>query len=166
MAMQDSPGTTQKRRFDSVEQEAFLNLWRTYDKLKELEEALFTSVELSAQQYNTLRLLRASHPVPIPTLSLGARLISRAPDMTRLLDKLESRNLIQRARREDNRRVVNVSLTQAGLDLLDQLAEPVRMCHEQQLGHLSADELNSLIHLLKKARAPHENRNNLSIADE
>lgn len=166
MTMQDPSGATRKRRFDSVEQEAFLNLWRTYDKLKELEESLFSSVELSAQQYNTLRLLRDSHPAAMPTLSLGARLISRAPDMTRLLDKLESRNLIRRARREDNRRVVNVSLTQAGLDLLEELEEAVRNCHEQQLGHLNADELESLITLLKKAREPHENRHNLSIADE
>jgi len=158
--------TAQKGRFDSLEQEAFLNLWRTYDKLKELEDAMFGSVDLSAQQYNTLRLLKVSHPTPMPTLSLGARLISRAPDMTRLLDKLESRGLIQRARREDNRRVVDVSLTLAGLELLDQLAEPVRKCHHQQLGHLTSAELETVIQLLKKVRAPHENHDNLSIADK
>lgn len=155
-----------KRRFDSAQQEAFLNLWRTYDKLKELEDAMFTSVDLSAQQYNTMRLLLASHPTPMPTLSLGARLISRAPDMTRMLDKLEGRGLIHRSRREDNRRVVDVSLTAAGLELLEQLAEPVRECHMLQLGHLSPEELESLTHLLKKGRAPHEDHDNLSIADE
>ena len=157
---------TQSRRFDSLEQQAFLNLWRTYDKLKEMEDSVFARVELSAQQYNTLRLLREAHPVPMPTLSLGVRLISRAPDMTRLLDKLEGRGLIQRARREDNRRVVDVSLTEAGLKLLNELAEPVRACHQQQLGHLDQQELETLIQLLKKVRGPHENIANLSIADE
>ncbi|WP_437228142.1 MarR family winged helix-turn-helix transcriptional regulator [Planctomicrobium sp. SH661] len=160
------PTLTEKRRFDSLEQETFLNLWRTYDKLKEIEEAMFGRVDLSAQQYNTLRLLRAAYPTPMPTLSLGARLISRAPDMTRLLDKLEGRGLIQRTRREDNRRVVDVSLTQAGLDLLSDLDEPVRECHLQQLGHLEQHELEALTQLLKKVRAPHENHDNLSIADE
>jgi len=155
-----------ERQFDSLEQEAFLNLWRTYDKLKMLEEVMFTDVGLSAQQYNTLRLLQLSHPTPMPTLSLGARLISRAPDMTRLLDKLESRGLIQRARREENRRVVEVSLTSAGLELLDELAEPVRQCHQQQLGHLQPAELEVFIQLLKKVRAPHEKNSRLSIADE
>ncbi|WP_437187333.1 MarR family winged helix-turn-helix transcriptional regulator [Planctomicrobium sp. SH668] len=155
-----------KLQFDSPQQEAFLNLWRTFDKLKEIEESLFSRFELSAQQYNTLRLLSSVHPEPMPTLSLGARLISRAPDMTRLLDKLASRGLIQRVRREDNRRVVNVSLTQAGLDLLDELELLVRECHQRQLGHLSHVELHTLTRLLKEARAPHEDRHNLSIAGE
>lgn len=155
-----------KRRFDSIQQEAFLNLWRTYDKLKVLEDTMFASVDLSAQQYNTLRLLRSSHPEPMPTQSLGARLISRAPDMTRLLDKLEGRGFIQRTRREDNRRVVDVSLTQAGVDLLDQLAQPVQECHLRQLGHMDDHELETLTQLLKKVRAPHEDHDNLSIADE
>src|SRR3982751_144671 len=91
------------RSFDSLEQEAFLNLWRTYDRLRALEESLFSQFELSAQQYNALRLLRGVHPQSMPTLALGAKLISRAPDMTRLLDKLEARQLVHRERRSENR---------------------------------------------------------------
>src|SRR5262245_22270781 len=79
--------------FDSPEQEAFLNLWRTYDRLRALEDDLFGRYELTGQQYNALRLLRAAHPEPVPTLALAARLISRAPDITRLLDRLEERGL-------------------------------------------------------------------------
>ncbi|MFM8728304.1 MAG: MarR family transcriptional regulator, partial [Planctomycetaceae bacterium] len=79
-------------RFDSAEQEAFLNLWRTYDCLKGLEESVFGEYQLSAQQYNALRLLRAVHPGSLPTLSLGRRLISRSPDTTRMLDRLEDRH--------------------------------------------------------------------------
>lgn len=143
-------------RFDSLEQEAFLNLWRTYDRLRALEESLFSQHDLSAQQYNTLRLLRGVHPQSMPTLALGAKLISRAPDMTRLLDKLESRQLVRRERRSENRRVVEVAITPEGLQLLKQLDAPVQACAKQQLGHLDAASLQALTDLLHRARTPHE----------
>ena len=102
-------------RFDSPEQEAFLNLWRTYDRLRALEDELFVRWDLTPQQYNSLRLLKAEHPATLPTLALADRLVSRAPDITRLLDKLEARGLIARERPADNRRVVRVGVTPAGL---------------------------------------------------
>src|SRR5438309_9283104 len=85
-------------RFDSPEQEVFLNLWRTYDRLRALEDELFARYDLTAQQYNALRLLRGEHPAGLPTLALAGRLVSRAPDITRLIDKLESRGLVERDR--------------------------------------------------------------------
>jgi DNA-binding MarR family transcriptional regulator len=144
------------RRFDSAEQEAFLGLWRTYDRLRAIEDELFARHDLTAQQYNALRLLRGKHPGTLPTLALAARLISRAPDITRLLDKVEQRGLVVRERPADNRRVVNVGITPAGLDLLTGLDAAVRACAEQQLGHLGRDQLRALIDLLRAARAPHE----------
>lgn len=144
------------RRFDSPEQEAFLSLWRTYDRLRALEDELFSRHELSAQQYNALRLLRGAHPGSIPTLGLAERLVSRAPDITRLLDKLEERSLIRRERLAENRRVVQVGITAEGLALLKKLHKPVRACHAQQLGHLRSAELARLVELLAAARAPHE----------
>ena len=147
---------TPARRFDSIEQEAFLNLWRTYDKLRAIEDELFERHDLTAQQYNALRLLRSRHPEPAPTLAVAARLISRAPDITRLLDKLERRELIVRVRPADNRRVVQVGITRRGLDLLRKLDAEVRTCNARQLGHLTQDSLRSLIGLLRAARGPHE----------
>lgn len=144
------------RRFDSLQQQAFLNLWRTYDRLKLLEDELFGRFDLTPQQYNVLRLLRAELPSALPTLSLGARLVSRAPDITRILDKLEERGWIARERPADNRRLVLVRITPAGLALLKKLDQPVRECHEKQLGHLSAAELEQLVGLLERARTPHE----------
>src|ERR1700676_4117377 len=113
---------TPRPRFDSLEQEVFLNLWRTYDRLRSLEDELFGQHDLTPQQYNVLRLLRAVHPQTLPTLGLANRLVSRAPDITRMLDKLEQRGLIGRDRPPDNRRVVRVGLTEAGLALLQTLA--------------------------------------------
>ena|SRR5579863_2139131 len=144
------------RRFDSLEQEAFLNLWRTYDRLRALEDELFARYDLTPQQYNALRLLRSQHPQPIQTLDLAARLVSRAPDITRLVDKLERRGLIERDRPTDNRRVVRIAITAGGIALLDELREPIRNCHVRQLGHLSSTELRELLSLLRAARAPHE----------
>jgi DNA-binding MarR family transcriptional regulator len=144
------------RRFDSLEQEVFLNLWRSYDRLRALEEELFSRYDLTPQQYNALRLLRSAHPNFVHTLALASQLVSRAADITRLLDKLEERGLIERDRPIDNRRVVRIGITAAGLALLRQLREPIRQCHCRQLGHLSGKELKELIALLRAARRPHE----------
>lgn len=143
-------------RFDSPEQEVYLNLWRTYDRLRALEDELFDKHSLTAQQYNALRLLASRAPEPLPTLTLAAKLISRAPDITRLLDRLAVRKLITRERPPANRRTVLVGITQAGLDLLAELAEPVRECHRKQLGHLKPEELSEVVRLLRLAREPHE----------
>jgi DNA-binding MarR family transcriptional regulator len=150
------PRRSPRRRFDSPEQEAFLNLWRTYDRLRQHEDELFSRHDLTPQQYNSLRLLRACWPAKLPTLVLASRLVSRAPDITRLLDRLAERGLIERERLADNRRVVAVGITEAGLRLLDELDEAVRDCHHRQLGHLKPAELKTLVQLLRAARAPHE----------
>jgi DNA-binding MarR family transcriptional regulator len=158
-----TPASPQKRaparRFDSPEQEAFLSLWRTYDRLRAIEDELFAGFDLTPQQYNALRLLRAEHPDPVPTLALADGLVSRAPDITRLLDKLEQRRpqaLIVRSRPPHDRRTVLVGITEAGLALLDAVAGPLRGCHARQLGHLPAADLKKLTALLHAARAPHE----------
>jgi DNA-binding MarR family transcriptional regulator len=143
-------------RFDSLEQEAFLGLWRTYDRLRALEDELFARYDLTPQQYNALRQLRRDHPTPVQTLDLAGRLVSRAPDITRMLDKLEQRGLVVRDRPADNRRVVQVGITPAGIALLDALRGPIRDCHARQLGHLSRKDLEALVALLRAARLPHE----------
>jgi DNA-binding MarR family transcriptional regulator len=144
------------RRFDSLEQEAFLSLWRTYDRLRVFEDELFGRHDLTPQQYNALRLLRGTHPEPMHTLELAGRLVSRAPDITRLLDKLQQRGLIERDRPAENRRVVRIAITEAGLALLRDLHAPLQECHARQLGHLSRRRLKELIALLQEAREPHE----------
>jgi DNA-binding MarR family transcriptional regulator len=156
MAFSPAKQPQRSRHFDSLEQEVFLNLWRTYDRLRMLEDELFSRHDLTPQQYNVLRLLRAEHPNPVPTLTLARRLVSRAPDITRMLDRLEHRGLVVRDRPADNRRVVRIAITQAGRALLRALEEPVRACHARQLGHLSPRELKNLVSLLRAARQPHE----------
>ena len=92
----------------------------------------------------------------LPTLAIAAKLVSRAPDITRLLDRLEARGLVQRERRADNRRVVQVGITPAGKSLLQAMSADVRRCGQRQFGHLANPDLVALIALLKESRAPHE----------
>ena len=141
-------------RFDSPQQEAYLSLWRTYDRLRGFEDELFARFDLTAQQYNVLRLLKAESPRE--TMALADRLISRAPDITRKLDKLEARGLIVRERPPENRRVVRIVIAPAGRELLREMAKPVRECAARQLGHVSAEQLRQLTELLRAVRAPHE----------
>lgn len=148
--------TPVRATFDSLQQKAYLNLWRTYDRLRAVEDQLFDHYELTPQQYNALRLLENKHPEPMLTSAIAQRLISRAPDITRLLDRLEQRGLIARHRPADNRRIVQINITPAGLDLLSALSRPVRECHTKQLGHLSTEQLKKLIELLQQVRQPHE----------
>jgi DNA-binding MarR family transcriptional regulator len=128
----------------------------TYDRLRALEAELLAGFELTAQQYNHLRLLRASHLDPVPTLGLAARLVSRASDVTRMLDRREQRERVARSRCGEDRWAVPVVVTESGLALLTRIAEPLREWHEQQLGHLSSSDLRDLVQLLQKAPAPHE----------
>ncbi len=155
MAAAKDPDAT-RQRFDSLEQQTFLQLWRTYDCLKAVEDELFGRYQLSPQQYNALRLLRSVYPASMPTLALGKRLISRGPDTTRVLDRLEQRQLIARERLAANRRVVQVAITETGLNLLAEMATAVREMHARQLGHLTATQQRELIKLLQRAREPHE----------
>lgn len=143
-------------RFDSLEQEVFLSLWRTYDRLRQIEEDLFQRYRLTPQQYNVLRLLRAAHPERRATLDLARRLVSRAPDITRIIDRLEEMGLVARERCPDNRRVIHVGITPQGIDLLEEMAQPLRECHHRQLGHLPPADLKRLAALLRRARTPHE----------
>lgn len=147
---------TDHARFDSLPQEVYLGLWRTYDRLRALEDELFASFELTAQQYNVLRLLKAAQPEAVPTLSLVERLVSRAPDVTRMIDRLKERKLVSRERSSGDRRVVRVAITDEGLAVLKKIAGPLAECHAKQLGHLSQADLKRLSELLREARQPHE----------
>jgi DNA-binding MarR family transcriptional regulator len=142
--------------FDSTEQRVFLHLWRTYDLLKAIEDECLSAHNLTAQQYNVLRILKAAAPGGMQTMQLGQRMISRGPDMTRMLDRLEERKLIKRTRSPENRRVVEAKLLTAGLRLLDAMASQIVAMHERQLGHLTAPQQQQLIRLLRSARQPHE----------
>src|SRR5687767_7542143 len=109
--------------------------------------------DLSPAQYNVLRILRGAGEPGLTCGEVGGRLIRHDPDVTRLMDRLERRHLIERTRDTRDRRVVRTTITQTGLDLLARLDPEVDALHERQLGHLSEEQLAQLIALVRVARA-------------
>lgn len=140
------------RPFDSAEQEAYLNLRRTASVVNAEFEQLFRPLSLSEATYNALRILRGVGAVGCPCSRIAENLVARVPDVTRLVDRLEAAGLAERTRVSTDRRVVQVKITQAGLDQLAKLDEPVLDLHARQLGHLTKAELKTLSALLVKAR--------------
>jgi DNA-binding MarR family transcriptional regulator len=142
----------QTRPFRTPEALAFVEVLRTSAVLTgEMVETLRPS-ELTMPQYNVLRILRGAGPAGLPSGEVGERLVSREPDVTRLLDRMEARGLVARERGTRDRRVVTARLTEEGLRLVDSLDDAVEALHERQLGHLSRDELRSLSTLLGRVR--------------
>jgi DNA-binding MarR family transcriptional regulator len=131
---------------------AFLNIQKTADALSRDVVALFKASRLSPTQYNVLRILRGVGPAGLSCQEIASRMITRDPDMTRLLDRLEKNGLVIRNRQSGDRRVVLSVITPAGLALLQQLDEPVHHAHLAQLGHMRRDRLDLLIELLEEAR--------------
>ena len=113
---------------------------------------LLKKEDLSATQYNVLRILRGSLQ-GLPCGEIASRMITRDPDVTRLLDRLEKRGLILRWRETKDRRVVMVKITPEGIGLLGRMDQPVQELHRQQLGHLGKERLRELGELLQEARA-------------
>ena len=141
-----------KRPFEVAEEEAFLNLHRTFDSLAAPFEQLFRERGISDSQYNVLRILRGVGGDGLPCSEIGERMVTRDPDITRLVDRLEKAGLVERVRIARDRRVILVRLTQAGLKLVGELDKPVVELHRRQLGHLTKAELADLSRLLVKAR--------------
>ncbi|HUO33461.1 MAG TPA: MarR family transcriptional regulator [Candidatus Acidoferrum sp.] len=146
-------GTTlsKARRGGSAEEAAFLELLRTTDALTRGMVQVLKAGDLSSTQYNVLRILRGSLE-GLPCGEIASRMITRDPDITRLLDRLEKRGLISRARETADRRTVIARITPQGLKLLAQLDEPVQKAHRGQLGHLGAARLKALTRLLAACR--------------
>ncbi|MDB5047606.1 MAG: transcriptional regulator, MarR family [Fibrobacteres bacterium] len=142
----------QRKPFPCREEELMLNIIRTADQLQRRMVELLKTADLSGTQYNVLRILRGAGSEGLACGEISNRMVTRDPDITRLLDRLEKRNLVARSREKEDRRVVTARITQAGLDLLKKLDEPVIQSHKAQLGHLEAKQQETLIRLLETAR--------------
>lgn len=140
-----------KRPFDSLEQEAILNLLRTSDWMDNRFGRLLRDYGITNSQYNVLRILRGEGQ-PLPSLEIADRMIQVVPAITGLIDRLEKQELVTRRRCAEDRRVVYVEITAKGLTLLKQLDTPVEEMHKALVGHLTRPELKELSRLLEKVR--------------
>ena len=142
----------QKKPFSSLEQEVVLNIMRTSGSLRQSTSEVLKDYDLSGAQYNVLRILRGADDEGLPCSEVGDRLVSRDPDVTRLLDRLEKRGLVERGRSALDRRVVTAKITQKGIELTNELDGPVGEMHASQLGHMKKKALKKLIALLEQVR--------------
>ena len=140
-----------RRPFDSLEQEATLNIVRTSDQFQNRFGRLLRQYGLTSSQFNVLRILRGEGK-PLPSLEIADRMIQVVPAITGLIDRLESQELVKRLRCQEDRRVIYIELTAKGTEILRQLDDPVLELHRNLIGHLTRDELKELSRLLEKAR--------------
>ena len=142
----------QQRPFQSLEQEAHLNLMRTASVLNDELELLIKPSGITLVQYNVLRILRGSEPEGLCRNELRDRMINRMPDVTRLLDRMEDAGLVTRSRETKDRRQVRTRLTPRALGILSVVDDIILEAHQRHLGHLSEDQLSELIDLLTLCR--------------
>ena len=133
--------------------DAYLELMRVHEALRKGSDALFKAHGLTQAQFNVLRILRGAPEEGLPTAEVGARLVNRLPDVTRLVDRMEASGLVQRRRSTEDRRVVIVTLTAGGKALVDSLDDPVLELHLGQFAGLSGAKLEALLALLQELRA-------------
>ncbi len=146
----------QTRPFTTLEEEVLVGLARTSDAMQRGLAVVLKDGGISAAQYNVLRILRGAGAAGLACGEIAERMVTRDPDLTRLLDRLETRHLASRARDGADRRVVTTRITATGLKLLADLERPLQDMTRRMLGHLGERRLRELAELLDEARATPE----------
>ncbi len=141
------------RPFKSLEEEAILSIARTAALLEHAGAEALKPFDLTITQYNVLRILRGAGDAGLCRNEVGERLVTQVPDVTRLLDRMETSGLINRRRNGDDRRFVATYITDKGLKLLEKIDRELPAIHARQLGHLSQKRLRELIDLLEEVRS-------------
>jgi len=136
-----------------LEDQSFGALLKSSDSLASEADQLIKANGLTSAQYNVLRILRGAGPEGLPCNTIAERMISRDPDMTRLLDRMEKRELITRERQKEDRRVVKARITDEGLKLLKKMDAPIRELHKSQFAHMTSARLKTLMDLLTEVAA-------------
>ncbi len=146
----------QNRPFRSPSEEALIGLMRTADLLRRSMSEVVGEESVTLQQYNVLRILRGAGDAGLPTLEIAHRMVEQTPGITRLLDRLEAKELVARERCPRDRRQVTCRISAAGMRLLASLDEPLLAVVEASLAVLSREEKKRLIEILDSIRAAPE----------
>ncbi len=156
MADKTKHGPAKGRPRETPAQLAYVALVATADRVRNSFGAVCAPFEITAQQYNVLRILRGAEPGGLPTLTIAERMIERTPGITRMIDRLEAKGLAAREVRPHDRRFVHCRITGKGLSLLGLLDGPVEEFNRAAFAALSGAELRQLVALLDKTRETHE----------
>jgi DNA-binding MarR family transcriptional regulator len=142
----------QRKPFETLYEEVYVEILRTSQVTSRwITESLKPS-ELSGPQFNVLRILRGAGPAGLPSGRIAERMVNHDPDLTRLLDRLEARGLVAKARDTKDRRVVNACITKAGLDLVAKATKDMQALLEERMTPMSAKRLEQLADLLEEVR--------------
>lgn len=144
----------QRRPFQSPAHEATLSILRTAAVINEQLDQVLKPFGLSAVQFNVLRILRGAEPDALCRNDIRDRMLTRMPDVTRLLDRMEEAGLVRRAREGEDRRQVHTALTDAGRALLSEVDPLVEAAHQHRFSRLDPGQLRTLIDLLTEVRHP------------
>ena len=144
----------QGKPFESLEAEVMLNVARTADALSRGGEDILKLVGLSPNQYNVLRILRGAGEQGLCCREVAERMVTRDPDITRLVDRLEHRSLLTRSRDSKDRRIITIRITPDGLKTLKDLDGPMEEYNRNRLSHMDKADLRKLSELLEAAREP------------
>ena len=142
------------RPFKSVEEEAILSIARTAAVIEHAAAEAFKPFDLTITQYNVLRILRGAGDDGLCRNEVGERLVTKVPDVTRLLDRMEAAGLIIRERGSRDRRYVATRITDKGLKLVEKIDRELPAIHGRQVGHVSQRRLRELIDILEEIRNP------------
>lgn len=151
MSREERQPASRKPSARSLEHETFIALQRLANRQVGEVERFLKPWKLSASQFNALRILRGAGPDGLACRQVAERMITRDPDVTRLLDRLERMRLVKRTREATDRRVIRTRITGSGLELLAQIDRPLADLHLHQLGHLGREQLETLLALLDAA---------------
>jgi DNA-binding MarR family transcriptional regulator len=146
----------QRKPFRSLSQEGVISVLRTADVVRAHFDRQLAPHGVTLQQYNVLRILRGAGKGGLPTLEIGVRMIERTPGVTRLIDRLERKGLVQRARGTEDRRVVYCRLTDRGREVVNALDDIIDQADRDALEPLTNTELEQLIGLLDRIRSAHD----------
>ncbi len=141
----------QQKKFKSIQQKLMLNLIYTTNWLTSKQDSLFKDSDITVQQYNVLRILRGQYPNPCSIKLIKERMLDRMSDTSRIVDKLYTKKLLERNECPDDRRSVNVVISDKGLELLKSL-DYIDDLSKQNLKSLSDKEIDILNDLLDKLR--------------
>jgi MarR family transcriptional regulator, 2-MHQ and catechol-resistance regulon repressor len=141
----------QQTKFRNVYQKAAINLIYTMGWMRERTKSIFEAEDITAQQFNILRILRGSFPQPLSTLQIRERMLEKMSDTSRIVDRLISKGLVKKLTCKNDRRLVDVIISDKGKKLLERL-DTRQDEIDAVLGKLSENDANILSDLLDKIR--------------
>jgi len=146
----------QTRPFARIEEEAVLNVMRTAEVIERVLSDFLKGFDLSPVQYNVLRILRGAEPAGATCSQIGERLLTRDPDITRLLDRMELRGWIERERSREDRRAVITRVSETGMQLVNRIDRPIEAMNQSKMGRFGHDDLAVLVTTLERVREAFE----------